>query len=924
MSLNKSQIKKRVDFAFAVLSFLAGRLRIKEIFPKSGIATKKRRINQNKLKKFLRESNPNLRDTIYNLGQDRGPADVQRVADLIEEDPTVANIGAVFDEPEQEVTSDPETSGTEAGIDVGGGFLLETVQGLTPMSTEESEPPVPSPPVSTSSQTGSPNLYRAIDIARRLTGEGLDPAPVGQNLRTRLFNHLIKYKYTKKEANTLINQNIQRLVSEGVPLDELEEFKPAVPQPPTAPTVPRPPTKKAKKEKKTTAQVEAIIEEQQDQNFTADLSELPAIENATETTPPRQDPIPNVERVQPRQEAVRIPTITRPNITGQEPRRPSGDVQQDIITEAQEGKHTPKPRPLASSQVSGVQGLNIPANQLRRITSTIRDPNLTAAATEILGRNTIDFNLLSDRLGTVGFVSLLGQMIGGPLASALSPIVGGAIPQIRNALGADFNRFFSTQGNQLQLNVGELRLLNDQSLDRIINSANLDQFTNIRNQLVLLTEAGRIGPENLRLFDRISNRRYVLNTGSLDNEEEFFGNSEERRDLNRFLDLEAAAVDQIQNNIDRNNYRTLRANIERYDRAFNTAPLTVTQEYSRAIQRAYEIPYFQAVNITRSENPEVLRDSYNDILQRTIRSSLPIDQQEVIIRSYANSLNDMQEMLIRDYNPIQPPTEQQIEAERERLTTISNRETVQQSIIGGAVLGGFTSAGIAAARGAGLQASLQAGVTGAVSGAGVGAGIGVTGAMSGGASAIPGIVAGVAAGVKEGLSTTPIEPPPDTLKVIQEEQKAKKGTLRPKFIIPSTSILEKSQSEIQADFDEFSMFDFVIPSSEGTEGNNKNNPLKRSDYLTEQLRLNGGGIELDVPLGELDLATKATIDKVMVGPELPEMTFENSVYNLSEFEINPYDPNNDRLQIEALNPYKYYSRVQPYDISRSVLFSKVP
>jgi len=224
----------------------------------------------------------------------------------------------------------------------------------------------------------------------------------------------------------------------------------------------------------------------------------------------------------------------------------------------------------------------------------------------------------------------------------------------------------------------------------------------------------------------------------------------------------------------------------------------------------------------------------------------------------------------------------------------------------------------------GLQASLQAGVTGAVTGAGLGAGIGATQAISGAASAIPAIVAGVAAGVQQGLTTKPILPPPDTLKVIQQEQQAKKGTLRPKFIVPSTSILEKSQSEIQADFDEFAMFDFVIPSSEGTEGNNKNNPLKRSDYLTEQLRLNGGGIELDVPFGELDLATKATISQVMVGPELPEMTFENSVYNLSEFEVTPYDPNDDRLQIEALNPYKYYSRVEPFDISRSVLYSKVP
>jgi hypothetical protein len=88
--------------------------------------------------------------------------------------------------------------------------------------------------------------------------------------------------------------------------------------------------------------------------------------------------------------------------------------------------------------------------------------------------------------------------------------------------------------------------------------------------------------------------------------------------------------------------------------------------------------------------------------------------------------------------------------------------------------------------------------------------------------------------------------------------------------------------------------------------------------------LNGGGIDTDVALGELDLPTKATISEVMVGPELPPMEFQNSVYNLSEYETIPYDPNDDRLQIEALNPYKYYSRVEPFDISRSVLFSKVP
>jgi hypothetical protein len=895
MSLNQRQIRDRVNFAFAVLSFLQQRLRMQEIFPKSGISNKQQKFNQNKLKKFLRETNSNLRDFIYNLGQDRGPADVQRVAEIIQNDPI---IDAVFQKRETstEESSDPEQ----------------------PITTPASAPLLPSdPPPVSSSSLGSPNFYRANDIARRLTGKELGPAPAGQNLRTQLFNHLKKY-YTPSMSTSLINQNINRLIAEGVPADELQEFQPPAPPPKAQ-------GKKAKKEK-TIAQQEAVIEEQQEQNFTADLSELPAIESATQQTTPAQDPIPAVERVQPRAQPQRIPMISPPrvpSVTSQEMGGPSGDVQQDIIQEAQEGKHTAQPRPLQSSEVSGVQGLNIRADQLRRITANIRDPNIRAAATEILGRNTIDFNLLFDRLGTASALGVIGQMIGGPLASAFAPIVGASIPQIRTILGADFNKFFRTQGNQLQIKTEALRELNDRSLDEILNSGNIDQLSQIRNQLQALTEQQRINPAQLREFDRVSNRRYVLNTSSLLSDED----TEQRRSLNRFLDAEANIVARLEDIIERDNFRDLAAIIYGYDTAFNTAPLTVTQEYSRAIQRAYEIPYFQAVRFVvnnEQTDQDFIRISYNDILSRTIRSNLPIDQQEVIIRSYANAMNDMQSLFLPDTRPIVPPTDEQIEAERARLRTISNTETVSRGIAGSAVAGGLVAGGIAAARGTGLQASLQAGVTGAVTGAGLGAGIGATQAISGAASAIPAIVAGVAAGVQQGLTTKPILPPPDTLKVIQQEQQSKKGTLRPKFIVPSTSILEKSQSEIQADFDEFAMFDFVIPSSEGTEGNNKNNPLKRSDYLTEQLRLNGGGIELDVPLGELDLATKATINEVMLGPELPEMTFENSVYNLSEFEVTPYDPNDDRLQIEALNPYKYYSRVQPFDISRSVLYSKVP
>jgi len=368
MSLNKRQIRDRVNFAFSVLIFLQQKLRLEEIFPKSGVSNKQQKFNQNKLKKFLRETNSNLRDFIYNLGQDRGPADIQRVAEIIQNDPIIE---AVFQKRE---TSTEESSDPEQPI-------------TTPASAPAPAPLEPAPV--SSSSLGSPNFYRANDIARRLTGKELGPAPAGQNLRTQLFNHLKKYEYTPSISTALINQSINRLISEGVPADELQEFQPPTP----------PPKPKKEKKEKPLAQQEAIINQQQDQNFSLDISELPAIENATEQTTPAQDPIPAVERVLPRAQPQRIPIISPPRVISQEIGQPSGDVQQDIIQEAQEGKQTAQPRPLQSSEVSGVQGLNIRADQLRRITANIRDPNIRAAATEILGRNTIDFNLLFDRLG---------------------------------------------------------------------------------------------------------------------------------------------------------------------------------------------------------------------------------------------------------------------------------------------------------------------------------------------------------------------------------------------------------------------------------------------------------------------------------------------------------------------------------------------
>ena len=856
MSLNKKQSKDRVEFAFKVLVLLSEVMRRNKIFPLEKLRTRVKKFNRTNTKQFLRQ-NPRIRDAIYNSIED--PSSLRAVPDAVEAIQNNNQIVNSFFESVPAPSPTPEKKET-----------------VTPM-------PTPKP-----SSTPSRELERANEIARRLTGSELPQSdkPIGQ----RLTEHLKNNGYDEQAILEIFKgEEASRGLLGGMMTPEIQAAR-------------------ARRRRPNLAEVEQAEQTQQEQDFTADISELPIIENATQQTPAPQVPIPQVERVEIR--------TTSPDT------RPSGDVQRDIIESSREGKHTPQPRPLTSSQTSGVQGLGLSAQQIRRMTENIGDEGVRRAASEILGRNEINFNTLVDSLGQAAALSVIGSMMS---TTGLAPIVGAAIPQIRRAFGADFNQYFRTRGNQLEFITSNVARVRGQNLARLTNNQNILQLANLRNRLAQMVEAGTVDRNILDSFDSATLRRYFINNDVLF--PEVRSTDEALMAGYEFIGGESEIVTALNEIMDGTRPITeLQETITGYRDVLNDQPLipTMSEDNLPLFRELTVVPYFQAVNDMINQ-PERADENFAAVRNNLIRTQLSINQVHQMLEGFRNTFNDVGVAINPDrVVVVELPTTGQLQEERNQLQAIRRGETVRSSLVGGAVGGGLLAAGTAAVRGAGLQASLQAGLTGAATGAGAGAGIGIAQAVSGGASAIPAIVAGVAAGVQKGLSTTPIQPPPDTLKVIQQEQRAKKGTLRPKFIVPSTSILEKSQSEIQGDIDEFSMFDFVIPSSEGTQGNNKNNPLKRSDYLTEQLRLNGGGIELDVPLGELDLATKATISQVMVGPELPLMTFENSLYNLSEFETVPYDPNDDRLQIEALNPYKYYSRVQPYDISRSVLFSKVP
>ena len=179
-----------------------------------------------------------------------------------------------------------------------------------------------------------------------------------------------------------------------------------------------------------------------------------------------------------------------------------------------------------------------------------------------------------------------------------------------------------------------------------------------------------------------------------------------------------------------------------------------------------------------------------------------------------------------------------------------------------------------------------------------------------------------------GVATKKIKVPEDW-----SENKQAKGTLRPKFITPSVNVLQPSEQDIQADFDEWAIFDFVQPvNNYGAEGNNENNPLKRMARVEEETIYRNAGMDLDPSLAsvytnrEINTSNEA-MAMDMLPPLMPDTSSQpRQVYDISEYEVKSYDVNNDRTQIEYQSPYDNMTPIvlTNDEIRRSVLYGRVP
>jgi hypothetical protein len=163
------------------------------------------------------------------------------------------------------------------------------------------------------------------------------------------------------------------------------------------------------------------------------------------------------------------------------------------------------------------------------------------------------------------------------------------------------------------------------------------------------------------------------------------------------------------------------------------------------------------------------------------------------------------------------------------------------------------------------------------------------------------------------------------------------GMLKPKFIVPSVNIFNKTEQEQYVDDIEFAMFDFVQDDSGGNDPTGTN-PILRDQTLSKGLRYQNSGVTINSLYGKNlpdnpKNMTQALMTELFLGePLLPTMKFLFSdefnpqEFNLSEFEVNNYDVNNELTAIEMLSPYANFTNNQLLDqfIDTSILYGVVP
>jgi hypothetical protein len=186
-----------------------------------------------------------------------------------------------------------------------------------------------------------------------------------------------------------------------------------------------------------------------------------------------------------------------------------------------------------------------------------------------------------------------------------------------------------------------------------------------------------------------------------------------------------------------------------------------------------------------------------------------------------------------------------------------------------------------------------------------------------------------------GITEKKIDVTPDVLAQtkaqVDQDEKTTYKVWQPKTITPTPDILDESKQEKYADDLEFIAFNYIPPTSEGTEGTVDTNPLKYQQLLESKIRYTDSGVYVPYltwnKINDTNTVTKERLRTMALGPELPPLKFETfdnetSFENVAKLQY----VNNENTAIGYLSPYSDFSNVDNswWSNEENVLFTINP
>ena len=171
------------------------------------------------------------------------------------------------------------------------------------------------------------------------------------------------------------------------------------------------------------------------------------------------------------------------------------------------------------------------------------------------------------------------------------------------------------------------------------------------------------------------------------------------------------------------------------------------------------------------------------------------------------------------------------------------------------------------------------------------------------------------AGVTERKITVDPSVLAETMATEQQDTKQTKKWIT-KGIFPTPDILDETQQEKFIDDLEYTAFKYIEPTSQGATGTVRTNPLKRSQFLSDQIRYMGAGISTPGMLYNKEFPTNTNqqqLDTYKLGEDmLPVMEFMEQDNADTFTPIGKNFVNNQDQAVEMLSVFSNYSDVRNY------------